>query len=54
MEWIKEIIFAIKHGKLSYGCEQWKGKPQLSFVRMYHDGWLNVVHIGPLWVELDY
>ncbi len=46
--------WAVRHGDWSWGCEQWKGKPQWGFVRTYFDGWRNAFHVGPFWIECDY
>lgn len=54
MKNIKNFFYILLFGKWSCGYEYWNGKPKLEFVKEYYDGWHYVLHIGSLWIEIDY
>jgi hypothetical protein len=54
IEFIKTIIFAIRHGEWSCGYNAWYGKPMLGFYQDFYDGWRASIHVGKFWVEVYY
>lgn len=50
---MKTFLLACWHGKWSCGWEQWTDKPQFEVRSVWYDGPIYILHLGPLWIEVD-
>lgn len=54
MKFFKHLKWALKYGVWSGGCEFYKNKPMFGFFSTYYDGYYASLHLGPLWIGVEY
>lgn len=50
---LRNFIWTCRHGEWGWGWELYKGKPMLGAFYSWYDGPHYVLHVGPLWIEVD-